>query len=271
MKKNNKIIAVLAIAVVLAIAAAVCIIMVLSPQRTKIYVFNDSYKAGTALTQKMLTTVEVDSSVIVAKSTSSTDNFFITDSTLESVLKNNDSLKMDVSDGMPLMKSMLSVTGGNTIEMNMSPSKIALSVSINNVTGVTSELTAGSSVNVYVIKATGSSYLLFENMRLLDVSKSSSSDTLSTATLEVSNAQALKLLDAMTTGDLYLGLVNSSGYQYTLGSDEKQEAVTTAAGTQEKETQETSASAEKEPETTAQSETDEAVTAGENTPVDVEY
>ncbi len=224
-KNNNKIIIVLVLALVFAIAAGVCIVTTLSPQRTKVYVFNSAYEAGTTITQDMLTTVEVDSTIIVAKAKNNISDYFITDNTISDVLKSKESLKISVSNGTPLMKSMLSITGGNSIEMSMSPSMIAISVGIDNITGITSDLTSGTSVNVYAIPNSGTPYLLFENMRLLEVSKNESSDTLYSATLEVDNAQAIKLLEVTSTGSLYLGIVNSSGYQYTLGSDEEQQTI----------------------------------------------
>ena len=111
------------------------------------------------------------------------------------------------------MLSFLSVTGGNAIEMSMKSSAIAVTVNVDNISGVTDELGAESRVNVYVSYRASGTTLLLENMRVLEVYKNNDG-SLNSATLEVNNDQALKLIEAQNNGSLHLGLVNGSGYQY---------------------------------------------------------
>ena len=114
--------------------------------------------------------------------------------------------------------SLTCVLGGSNVEMQMDTSKIAITIPVTNVTGVTNELKVGSRVNVY---ATGGDYgedyitqLLFQNMRVLNVGKDASAN-LNTVTLEVDSEQSMKLVYYSTFDTLYLGLVDGASYQYT--------------------------------------------------------
>lgn len=116
--------------------------------------------------------------------------------------------------GMPLTYSMLSVTGGSTVETYMDPSKIAVTVAVNGITGVTNDLKGGSRVNVYVsgIKEDGIT-LFLQNMCI--ISANTSNGSLTSATFECDQNQALKLIYAATYSSIYLGLVDQNSYQYT--------------------------------------------------------
>lgn len=97
----------------------------------------------------------------------------------------------------------------------MDPSKIAVSVPVTDVTGVTNDLREGSRVNVYAagVDSVGTS-LLFQNMRILAVAHDSSG-ALTSATIEVDARESLELIYAATYSSVYLGLVDGSGYEYT--------------------------------------------------------
>lgn len=213
MKKNSKILMVLAIALVFTIAAGICIFQILSPQRTTIYVFNKNYTAGTTLTADMFTPIQVDSKIVVAGANAPISHRFITQAEFPTLLRANDSLKSDVGEGTPLVISLLSVTGGNAIEMSMQATAIAVTVDVTPITGVTNDLAPGAYVNVYVTYHTGGTKLIMEKMRVLAVHKGGSGGSLSGATLELTNSEAVRLIDATKNGSIYLGLVNSGGYQ----------------------------------------------------------
>lgn len=214
MKKNTKIIIVISVALALAVLAGFLIVRLISPQRETVYLFNDSYVAGTTLSADMLTSIQVDANMVTLGVKTSLNQRFVTQAEFAQIIRSGDSLKLDVGKGMPLMKSMLSVAGGNSIEMLMKPSAIAVSISVNGVKGVTNELEAGSRVNVYYTTGTGTQ-LLFENMRVLAVSKTSSG-ILSAVSLEANHEEAAMLINAAESGSLYLGLVNANGYQYAI-------------------------------------------------------
>lgn len=211
--KNRKILIILVLAMVLAGGAVFFTIKLLSPVMDQVYVFKDAYTAGTQIDESMLLAVDCDQNILEAQKKTTANEVFVTKSNLKEVLTNGEQLRYDVTAGTPLMKSMLSVAGGSSIEMTMDSTKVAVTIPITNITGVTNELTTGSRVNIY---ATGLSEgsettLLFQGVKLLAINKNSS-DELTGVTLEVTTEESLKLVNATTRSSLYLSLINSSGY-----------------------------------------------------------
>ena len=220
MKKNYKIIIILLVAVVLAIIASIGIVSYLSPRRATIYVFKNAYAIGTQITSDMLVPVQVDASIVVAGRNANVSERIITSDEIRELLESGDSLKVSVGEGTPLMRSLLSVSGGNSIVMAMSPSKVAVTINVDNTTGVTQKLYSGASVNVYVTAYSGNTFLLFEDMRVLDINRNSNNGSLSNVTLEVTNEQAVKLINSTKNGSIHLGLINESGYQFESGTSD---------------------------------------------------
>lgn len=219
MAKNKKIILVLALAILMALLAGFAVVSFLSPHRTTIYVFKSAYPIGTQITADMLVPVQVDSTMLNAAKKANVNERFITSADVRALLDSGDSLKISVGEGTPLMRSLLSITGGNSIMMSMAPSSVAVTVHADNVTGVTQELYSGAAVNVYVTSYSGGTFLLFENMRVLDINRKNNGE-LASITLEVNNAQAVKLINSMRNGAIQFGLINPSGYQYESGTSE---------------------------------------------------
>lgn len=208
--KSKKIVIVVLLALVMCGIAAVGVYQVLSPQRANVYVFNDNYPAGTQISRNMLTTLNVDSSVIAANAKLSTGDYFVTDSNFNSVIQTAGVLRADVNRGTPLMTSMLTTTGGNRIEMTMKANAVAVSIGVNNVTGVTKDMRTGSRVNVYSCQAEKTE-LLLENVRILEVS--SNGESISSVVLEVSVSESIRLVHAYNFGVVHLGIVDMKGYQ----------------------------------------------------------
>jgi Flp pilus assembly protein CpaB len=221
MKKNSKILMVLAVALIFTVAAGICVFQILSPQRTTVYVFSKNYTAGTQLSADMFTPIQVDSKIVVAGANAPISNRFITQAEFSTLMRANDSLKSDVGEGTPLTISLLSVTGGNAIEMSMQATAIAVTVDVTPITGVTNDLAPGAYVNVYVTYHSGGTQLLMEKMRVLAVHKGGSGGSLSGATLELTNSEAVRLIDATKNGSIYLGLVNAGGYKPVDPSEKK--------------------------------------------------
>lgn len=208
---------ILVVAVILAIAAAVGTYMYLVPQKTTIYVFNDNYKAGTVITNDILTPTQVDSKVVFAGAIVNTSTQFVTGNNKRELVDSKDNaLRMDVAKGMPLMQSMLSIDGGSYIEMTMDDKKVAVTVPVTSISGVTRDLKEGSRVNIYASGyssgGTNGTSLIFANMRVLSVDKDNDGD-LRSATIEVTTEESLKLVEAATYSNIYFGLVNGSSYQ----------------------------------------------------------
>ena len=217
MKKNSKILILLSIAVIAAVICAYLITTFLNPMRSTIYIFKKAYPIGTQITADKLVPIQVDSKIVTAARTSNVNERFVTSDDIRAILESGDSLKVSVDTGTPLMRSLLSITGGNSIVMTMKPSSVAVTVSVDNTTGVTKELYSGASVNVYVTSYSGGTFLLFENMRVLDIFRKSDG-TLSSVTLEVNNEQAVKLINSTKNGSIHMGLINPNGYNYESGT-----------------------------------------------------
>lgn len=208
--KNKKIVIVLFLALIVSIAGAFLLYTYLQPQKTTVYVFNNNYETGTIITANMLTPVQCDSNILVAGAKSDTSNQFVTGRNLESVLNTGDTLRMDVSGGMPLTTAMLSVNGGTSIEMSMDPTKIAVAIPVNNATGVSNGLREGSRVNVYSVTENNAS-LILQNMRVLSIK---SGDEIQNVTIEVTAQESLRLIYYVANSTIYLGLVDNGGYDY---------------------------------------------------------
>lgn len=210
MKKNKVIIISIVAAIVFAAAGCFAIYQIFTPMRTTVYVFNAPYSAGTQVTADMLTPVQVDSTIVVAGRNTDISDRFITGTEYQDMLQSGDSLRIDVNAGLPLMESMLSILGGNSIEMSMQSTAVAVTVAVDSITGITNELSAGSRVNVYVTYNNSGTSLLLEDMRVLSVQKNSSGE-ISGATIEVSEDEALQLVEANNRGSIQLGLVHDNG------------------------------------------------------------
>lgn len=204
---------IIVLAVIFAIAGGAGIYSYLSPQRTTMYVFNANYEAGTQLTSEMLTAVQVDSKIIMEGSSTDASSTFVTGATITEVLKKGQSIKMNVTEGLPLTNSLLSVSGGSKVEADMDPSKIAVTVSLSETTGVTNDLKESSRVNIYTIR-NNAAVLILQNMRILSVNRDSNG-AITGATVECDADQSLKLIYAASNSTIYFGLVESSGYQAT--------------------------------------------------------
>lgn len=209
--KKNKIIAIFALITVLLIGATCYLIYrYLSPSRGAIYVFNDNYPAGTQVTKDILTAIRIDSTIIDGGRNGKIEDQFITPQQYEQYTTAGDTLRMDVAKGMPITPSMMSQIGGSMIEMNMQSESVAVTISVNNITGVTNELQPGTKVNIYSVMDDGVR-LILQNMRILATYYSG--ESLSGVSIETQQSEAMKLIYAASYGSIYLGLIDGSGYQ----------------------------------------------------------
>lgn len=213
MLKNKKILIVIAIAIVCLIAATICLIAFLSPARTTYYVFKGNYEAGTTITKNMLVPVEADAKIVVAANKTNATTYYVTAENFSSSVKAGDVLRCDVKKGEALQLTHISSKGGTDIEIKMSPSCVAVTIPVSNITGVTEDLNAEAHVNVYAMYSSGSVQLTLENIRVLSVAKSDGN--LKGVTLELTKEQAEVALEAINVGSLYLALVNHDGYIYS--------------------------------------------------------
>lgn len=216
MLKNKVIAGFAAGATLCSITACLLIYNYVAPSRGTIYVFNDSYPAGEQVTSDMLSPIQVDSSIIVAGKKDSINTRFVSPSDYAEVIKSGDSLRIDVSEGMPLTTSMLSVAGGTTIEMNMKSDSVAVTVPVDSNTGVTDGLKEGSRVNIYSCMDAQTT-LIQQNKRILAVY--SEDGVITGVSVEENIDESMELIHAATYGQIYLGLVDATGYQAEEGDD----------------------------------------------------
>ena len=209
--QKNKIIATLTVCSILFSGMACFLIYhYLAPSRSTIYLFNDSYAAGMQLTAGMLTPVQVDAAITMGGKRSTIEEAFVTPAQYQGVIASGDSLRMDVTEGMPLTMAMLSVAGGTSVEMNMQSDAIAVTIPLDSYTGITNALKEGARVNIYC-SMNNTTYLLQQNKRILEVYKNDGS--ICGVSVETNMDESLELIYAATYGNLYLGLVDATGYQ----------------------------------------------------------
>ena len=221
MHKNRKIIIVLILAILVAGIGGFATYKYLTPQKVGVYVFKANYPAGTPIKSDMLMVVQADAKIYTAGAKNNVSSVYVTSANIDTVIKSGDSLRMDVTQGMPLTLSLLTANGGSKIEMDMDPTKIAITVPVSEITGVTNDLKAGSRVNIYVTGGVESvndgafqTMLLFENMRVLSVNKNNNG-ILGSVTIETDLEQSLKLVYYASSYSVYLGLVDGTGYEYS--------------------------------------------------------
>lgn len=210
MSKNKAITMLIVCAVIFSGLASYLIYHYMSPQRSTIFVFNDSYEAGKQITTDMLSPMQVDSTIVVAGMKTNVSNQYVTPETYADVIRSGDSLRFDVTKGMVLTTGMLAVSGGSSVEMNMKSNAVAVSIPLNSFSGITNDLKVGARVNIYstIDKTTR---LIQQNKRVLDVYKNNGE--LTGISVEETVSESMQLINAMASGSIYLGLVDASGYQ----------------------------------------------------------
>lgn len=214
MKKNRIIGIFTAIAIIAAVVVSFAVYTYLNPARGTIYVFNNDYQSGEPVTREILTPVQVDSNVFVGSAGGSINDQFVTGENFSKVVTSGDTLKMNVSKGMPLTPSMLSKIGGSSIEMAMNPQSVAISIPVNNISGVTSDLQSGAVVNLYYAEGSQGNQsvsLLLQRVKVLAVYRSEGE--LTSVSLELKPEEALKVVYAENYGSIYLGIIDGSSYQ----------------------------------------------------------
>lgn len=205
--RDKKLLRAIIVSVILAAGLGVGIFFALNSQTATYYEFNKDYPAGTAITAEMLTEVQVDKRIVIGGQKSNLNSRYVTDTEIREVLESGDKLRQDVGQGFPLTESVLVERGGNQIEQSMTQSAIAVTVNVDNVTGVTNDLRAGSFVNVFM-RVAGKSNVL-QRMKVLSVNNNKNKGLIS-ATLECNYEQAKILTQAADEGYIQFGLLGSA-------------------------------------------------------------
>ena len=210
MSKGKKIIIAVVIALICAALAVYAIMLYLSPMKETIYVYNNNYEAGKTISADMFTPILVDEKIVINGREASINEQYVAGSEeFYNVINTGDSLLVNTYKGQALTLSDLSVASGTAIEKNMATNAIAVTINLNNTTGVTNGLRIGSRVNVYS-SYEGITSLLLENMRIIKVNKSEGD--LISITLECSQEEAVKIIYAQEYTAVHLGLINENEY-----------------------------------------------------------
>lgn len=213
----------LIIIIFLAIAVGFGVYKALDMKKTTVYVFNADYKAGTQITPDMLNEMLLDSSIVEAaliNRTSPEDAIYITESNLDQALGNY--LKYDVFKGTIFMSNYVDIKGGSAAEINLGANMVGVTVTADNISGVTPEISKDSRVNVYAgFEMDGNiryTVLLLENIRVIDVqinTEDNGTPQIVGITLEVNPEQAMKLNFAQMFGTIRFGTVKPGQYEPT--------------------------------------------------------
>lgn len=213
MSKNKKILMVLIVACVLMVLTGVGIFTLINSQKVTIYSFNADYKAGQPITESMLTPIQVDKKIVEANRTGDVSTYFITSKNFKQVTSSGDYLRSDVKQNQLLTKSLTVTNSGNQIEMSMATDKTALTLSVDSITGVTSDLMAGSYVNIYCGSTKeGAVPQVYERMKILEITKNDTNE-LSSVTIECTKDEGINISSYAQNGYIYMALINITGYQ----------------------------------------------------------
>lgn len=211
MSKKNKILIVIFVALIFAALAGYSIYTYLTPMKATIYVYNNDYEAGTTITSDMFTPILVDSKIVEnGRQASINERYIATANDFNYVVNSGDTLLVNVYKGQTLTRSDMSVESGTAIEKNLATNAIAVTINVNNTTGVTKGLRIGSRVNIYS-SYEGITSLLLQSMRIIKVN--TGDNGLTSVTLECSQQEAVKLIYASEYTSVHFGLINENGYE----------------------------------------------------------
>lgn len=194
----------------------------LSVQKTNIYLFKADYESGTKISKDMFVPLEVDASMVtdLAYATQgSMDAKYVTANDLSLIIENGDYLGTDAFKGTPFMTTQTATIGGSTVERRLSDYKTAITIPVNNISGVSPEINAGARINIYASYSTESfqvEELLFQNVKILDVQATGNKEdgyVLSAFTIEVDPQDAMKLLHAINNWKIDITLLKSGAYE----------------------------------------------------------
>ena len=108
--------------------------------------------------------------------------------------------------------------GGSVVERRLADNKTAVTIPVNNISGVSPEITAGAKINIYTSYKTENyevEELLFQEVKILDVQATGDAEsgyTLNAITIQINPADALKLLHAINFQKIDITLLKSGHY-----------------------------------------------------------
>lgn len=205
MSKNKKAAILLILAVVFAFVAACGVYWYCESSKGIVYIFNDSYSAGTQITKDMFLGIKVDEKIINAGKTADIDSYYITGEDYAKVVAGTEYLLNDVSKGKAFVFTDLAVTSGNAIERKLEDGQVAVTIPISGVAAVTDDLRVGSVVNIFTTSAEETS-LAFSEMKIASLTKNG--DSISSVTFLLRPEESSRLIHIANNETLYFGLMS---------------------------------------------------------------
>ena len=190
----------------------------LKGEKTNIYLFANDYEAGTTITREMLTTLEVDATMVENLAYSSNSAKYVTDSDLAAIIDAGDTLGTDVYAGTPFMTTQTATIGGSSVERRLGDYMTAITIPVNNISGVSPEISAGAKINIYSSYSTDDyevEELLFQNVKILEVQATGDEESgyvLNAITIELQPKDALVLLHSINFRKIDITLLKSGKY-----------------------------------------------------------
>jgi Flp pilus assembly protein CpaB len=209
----------LIIIIVLAILVGIGVYSALNSKRVEIYLFKDDYKAGTLITEDMFVTQQVDKSIVedAIANRGATGVIFVTKNNIAEAIGHY--LRYDVYKGTPFLSNNVDVMGGSPAEVHLGKNMVAVTIPVDNMTGVTHLLGTDSRINIYAgfeQDFEKHTVQLLENVRVLDVLidyYQSEIPVLAGVTVEVTQEEAVSLTHVLMFGSVRLGAVKVGQYE----------------------------------------------------------
>lgn len=203
--------------ILLALVVGVLSYSYLASSKTVIFLFNDDYSAGKAITPEMLTPTQINSSIV---NETRGGVVYITSENVEQVL--GDYLRIDVLSGTPLMSVYSDEVGGSGAEKRIEDDKVAVTISVNNISGGSPYIAIGTKVNIYTsyeLEDERITKLELQNIRVVDVlyedvqEESSGNLEIVGVTLELTPEESMSIQHASAFGEVRLGIIRGSTYE----------------------------------------------------------
>lgn len=211
------------IIIVLGLIIAILSYQFLTSGKTNIYLFTDDFPAGTEITGDTLISQEISGSIVENVSLNNGDLGYVTENNLENYIGSY--LTTDVIKGTAFMKAYSDEVGGTPAEVRLEPNNVAVTVPVDNITGVNPFINNGARVNVYATVQYQNeqtiTYTLLQNVRVIDVlyaeiyNEMTESPTIMGVTIETTPQQAVELQFACENGAIRLGIVKPGNYKET--------------------------------------------------------
>lgn len=187
----------LALAVVVALITGYGVYQFLEQQNTSIYVYNDSYEAGTPVTSAMFSKASYPLNLY--NLALGTGVGYATADQIGNHISAGDCLLVDVAQYSPCMSNQFVASGGTSLENRLDENMVSVELSIEDISGLGGEIRVGSRINIltgYSIDNVKYTELIFQNLLVIDMKKDPSG-AVQSVFVEVSPEESLQLIHAM--------------------------------------------------------------------------